>query len=65
MINRRLIIIWRMARGLFTFDKRKKEKKEEKREGHNMVVEFLYKEVMSAKVAEKTTKGETHKQQNK
>jgi len=27
-----------------------------------MVVEFLYKEVMSAKVAE-TTKGETHKQQ--
>jgi len=34
----------------------------EKGERHNMVVEFLYKEVMSAKVAE-TTKGETYKQQ--
>lgn len=40
--------------------KGKRRKIKEKKEGQKMVVEFLYKEVMRAKVAE-TTKGETSK----
>jgi len=40
-----------------TFDK----KRELEKKGHKMVVELLYKEVMSVKVAE-TTEGQTHKQ---